>query len=272
MKIFNSESPRDHLLLPDRQASEGCGNEIDHAIGNYIVKHRPKVIIDIGDHADMPSLSSYDIGKKSYEGRRYKKDIEASIHANEIQFKPLFDLQKKQNPRLMQIIEPGIGFYNPLRIITIGNHENRINRVIDGDPKLDGLISIDDLQYNRFFDYVSPFLEPVMVDGVCYVHYAYRTLPHKAIEGEMQARTILKQQMISTTVGHSPVFHYFETFTGNDKKIQGMVAGMRGTHDEHYAGARNRRYWRGIVHKYDVKDGVYDFEKISNERLLREYL
>ena len=102
MKIFTSEKPRDHLLLPDRQAFDGCGNEVDHAVGNYIYKHRPEVIVDIGDHADMPSLSLYDIGKKSFEGRRYKRDIEGSIHANEIQWKPIFELQELPPAEIVQ--------------------------------------------------------------------------------------------------------------------------------------------------------------------------
>ena len=37
--------------------------------------------------------------------------------------------------------------YKPKMILTLGNHENRINRVIENDPKLDGTLSIDDLMY-----------------------------------------------------------------------------------------------------------------------------
>ncbi len=265
VKGFNHPEPRDHLVLPDRQAYPGCDNSVDHAVGNYIVKHRPAVIIDIGDHADMPSLSMYDVGKKSFEGRRYRSDIEASVHAHEIQFKPLFDLQDQQRRN-------GKKMYDPLRVLTIGNHEQRILKAIENDPKLDGVLSMDDLKFDRFFHHAFPFLEPVMIDGVCYVHYAFKKMPHMSISGEMQARTILKQQMVSTTVGHSPEFHYFETFTGNDKKIQCVVAGCRFTHRENYAGARNERYTRCIIHKRGVKDGQYDIEKISIERLLREYL
>jgi hypothetical protein len=262
---FNSDSPRSHLVLPDRQASYGCGNAVDMAIGNYIVKHRPDVIIDIGDHADMPSLSTYDIGKKCFEGRRYKLDIEGSVHANELQWQQLFALQAHQRKVRDKI-------YQPLRIITLGNHENRINRAIENDAKLEGLISIDDLQLNRFFDHVIPFLEPVNVDGVCYVHYAYKTMPHTPISGKHQARTILDHQMMSTTVGHTPEFDYAECYRGDDRRIQCIVAGARFQHEEEYAGARNRRYWRGIIHKKNVKDGNYDFETISIERLLKDYL
>jgi hypothetical protein len=255
--IFNSGKPRDHLILPDRQARPGCDNAIDHAVGNYIARHQPEVIIDIGDHADMPSLSEYDIGKRSFEGRRYNEDIEASIHANEIQW----NIVAQKAPR-----------YKPLKVLTLGNHENRVNRATENDPKLYGLISTDDFQYSRFFDRVAPFLDAVSIDGVCYVHYAYKKMPQQPIGGKHQARSILDHQMMSTTVGHTPEFDYAEAYRGDDRRIQCIVAGARFDHHEEYAGPRNRRYWRGVVHKKSVKDGNYDFETVSLERLLREYL
>jgi hypothetical protein len=53
-----------HLFIPDVQAKEGV--PFDHLdwIGRFIVDKKPDVIIQAGDFADMPSLSSYDRGKK----------------------------------------------------------------------------------------------------------------------------------------------------------------------------------------------------------------
>ena len=51
-----------HLVIPDVQVKPGHDYSFLKAIGNYIVKKRPDVIINIGDFADMPSLSSYDNG------------------------------------------------------------------------------------------------------------------------------------------------------------------------------------------------------------------
>lgn len=271
---------RDHLFIPDRQARPGVSNAVDHAIGNYIVKHRPKVIINIGDHADMPSLSTYDVGKASAEGKRYAADIDASIHAHEIMFRPLFDLQKQQlnikHNRLAHVIRKAetlpVDFYDPERHIFIGNHENRINRAIDTDPKLGGWMNIADLQYDRFYQHVHPFLEKAIVDGVTYVHYAFKKIPARAMEGEMIARTILNFEMTSISVGHTPEFHYYERFRGDGKRIQCLVAGACFDHYEDYAGPRNKQYWRGIIHKYEVADGNYDFERISLQALLRDYL
>ena len=67
-----------HLIIPDTQVKRDVDLSYLEWIGKYIVDKKPDVIVQIGDFADMPSLSSYDVGKKSFEGRRYKDDIEAA--------------------------------------------------------------------------------------------------------------------------------------------------------------------------------------------------
>lgn len=64
------------LVIPDCQVKPGV--PLDHMswIGKLIVDKKPDVIVNIGDFADIPSLSSYDVGKKSFEGRRYVDDLE----------------------------------------------------------------------------------------------------------------------------------------------------------------------------------------------------
>ena len=76
--------PRTHLIIPDTQAKPGV--PMDHLgwIGEYIVERKPDVIVHLGDHADMPSLSSYDVGKRVFEGRRYVADIEAANAAFDV--------------------------------------------------------------------------------------------------------------------------------------------------------------------------------------------
>ena len=85
-----------HLLIPDTQVKEGTPLHHLEALGNYIVKKRPDVIVHIGDHWDMPSLSSYDRGKKAMEGRRVLSDIEAGKRGMEALLTPMWNLQAKQ--------------------------------------------------------------------------------------------------------------------------------------------------------------------------------
>src|SRR6187549_1879799 len=79
------------LVLPDVQAKPGVDFSFLSRIGQYAVDKKPDVIVCIGDFADMPSLSSYDKGKKSFEGRRYKRDVEAAQFAMQAFLKPIND-------------------------------------------------------------------------------------------------------------------------------------------------------------------------------------
>ena len=48
------------LVIPDTQVKPGVNTDHLEWAGHYAVKMKPDVIVHIGDHWDMPSLSSYD--------------------------------------------------------------------------------------------------------------------------------------------------------------------------------------------------------------------
>ena len=123
-----------HLVLPDIQIKPNQDTSFLTAIGLYILEKKPDVVICLGDFADMPSLSSYDVGKKSFEGRRYILDIQAVIDAMRVLLTPILEHNQRAAVNKKKI-------YKPRMIMTLGNHENRINRVIENDPKLDGTLS-----------------------------------------------------------------------------------------------------------------------------------
>ena len=58
------------LVIADTQAKSEESLEYLLWIGHYIAEKQPDIIVHIGDHYDFPSLSSYDKGKSSSEGRR----------------------------------------------------------------------------------------------------------------------------------------------------------------------------------------------------------
>ena len=68
-----------HMIIPDTQVKPGSSLKHLEWAGQYAVEKKPDVIVHIGDHWDMPSLSSWDVGKKSFEGRRYVHDVESGI-------------------------------------------------------------------------------------------------------------------------------------------------------------------------------------------------
>ena len=141
-----------HLVIPDTQVKPGISLAYLSWIGNYIVAKRPEVIVMIGDFADMPSLSSYDVGKKSFEGRTYKADIKAANKGMEALLAPMVSLNKRLAKAKKKL-------YKPKMVLTMCNHEQRINTAIEYDRKLDGLISFEDLKYEQAGWEVVQFLE-----------------------------------------------------------------------------------------------------------------
>ena len=141
----------------------------------------------------MHSLSEYDRGKKSFEGRTYKADIEASQEAMECLMKPIREEQKRR-------VEGKRKQWNPRLVLTMGNHEMRIERAIENDRKLEGLISLEDLKYREFGWEVVPFLETVTIDGICYSHYFTSGVMGRPVSS---ARALVARKHMSCTLSNS---------------------------------------------------------------------
>ena len=251
-----------HLIIPD------CQVKPDHAIsylehvGEYIAEKQPDVVVQIGDFADMPSLSSYDVGKKAFEGKRYKDDVAYSKKAMSLLFKPIKRLQTYQASKHKKQ-------YDPRLILTLGNHEHRINRAINNDAaKLDGVISIADLGYENFGWEVFPFLETVLVDGIVYSHYFVTGTMGRPVTSP--AALISKKHM-SCVMGHHQQRGVAYATRADGKEIKGIFAGSCYTHDEDYLGPQGNKVWRGIWMFNEVNDGQFDELQVSLSYLQKRY-
>lgn len=69
------------IIIPDQHAHPLFDNDRFDWLGRLILDLKPDEVWNLGDAADLPSLSSYDKGKRSMENRRYKADVESSIDA-----------------------------------------------------------------------------------------------------------------------------------------------------------------------------------------------
>lgn len=250
-----------HFVIPDTQCKPGV--PLDHLewAGRYVSDKRPDVIVHLDDHYDMPSLSSYDTGKKAMEGRRYLDDIAAGDRG----LKLFEDAVKKHAPR----------GYKPRRVVTLGNHTNRITRAIESDPKLDGKLSLDDLAWGRYSWKVFPFLQPVSIDSVLYAHYfplSANGAVMNASKGAPSASAQVKRVMSSCVSGHRQGFDYAEVQTPKGIKI-GIIAGSFYQHSEAYMSPQGDQYWRGCLalHDVDTRTGSFDVCKISLSWLRRRY-
>lgn len=250
-----------HMILPDTQVKEGV--PLDHLTwaGKYAVEKRPDVIVMIGDFADMPSLSSYDVGKKVYEGRRYKSDIEAAHKGMEMFLGPLNEFNAKARKNRDKQ-------YHPRMVLTLGNHEDRITRAINSDAKLDGTISLEDLCYEDYGWEVYPYLEPVIIDGIAYCHYFTSGILGRPVTS---AAALLAKRHQSAIMGHVQQRQIAYANRADGEQLTGLFAGSFYQHEEDYLGAQGNKHWRGLWMAHEVNNGSFDEMPVSLNYLRSKY-
>lgn len=248
-------------VIPDVQAKPGHDFQYLNKIGTYLVEKQPDTWVCIGDFADMPSLSSYDQGKKSFEGRRYVKDIEAAHEAMDSLLEPLwtYNAKAKKNKEKQ---------YHPKMVLTLGNHENRINRAVNDDPKLDGVLSVDDLGYAGYGWEVVPFLDVVVLDGVAFSHYFTTGLMGRPVT---TAQACLTKKHMSCIQGHQQGLQIATGYKANGELITSVIAGSCYEHDEDYMSSQGNKHWRGFLMLHDVQDGEFDLMTVSLRYINKKY-
>jgi len=239
-------------MIPDTQVTPDTPTDHLSWIGEYLAEIQPDVIVHIGDHADMESLSSYDKGKKAAEGRRVIKDIEAANEAMILLTKPITDA------------------YSPELHFTLGNHENRINIASENNASLEGFLTTDLLNYADQGWNVHDFLKPVEVDGVTYAHYFYNPMSGRPFGGESIV-TKLKNIGFSFSMGHQQTHQTGLRELNNGRITRGLISGACYLHDESYKGHQGNGYWRGVIIKHEVFEGCYDIMEVSLDYLCRKY-
>jgi hypothetical protein len=249
-------------VIPDLQVRPGVPTEHITHIGMYLAEKKPDIIVNIGDFADMPSLSSHDkAGSKSMEGQRYKADIKSVHDAMTLLMNPIREEQNRQRRNKDKIWRPELVF-------TLGNHENRIDRAINNDPKLDGLISLKDLKYEEFGWYVYPFLEPVVREGVSFCHYFCSGVMGRPIT---TARAMLSKMHMSCFAGHQQGRDIATGVRADGKEITAIICGSAYAHDENYLNYQTNNHFRGIYILNDVYDGSFEECPVTLRYLTRRY-
>jgi hypothetical protein len=257
-----------HLVIPDTQVKPGVRTDHLEALGHFIVEKRPNVIVHLGDHYDMPSLSSFDgAAKKSVERRDVAEDLHAGHQAFDRLMAPIKAYNRRQNAKRR---------YKPKLVYCLGNHENRINRLLEAEPWYAGLVQGWETHAQALGWTVVPFLQAVVIDGINYAHFftlGPNGMPSKAgtRAGQPNAKQQCQRVGASATAGHKQGLDVHIQPMAN-RTIRGLIAGSFYDHDEAYLGPQGTRYWRGVLMKHEVKNGQYDLMEVSMEYLLREYL
>lgn len=242
------------FVIGDTQCKQGVSLDYMRWVGNYIAKKRPDIIVHIGDHYDMASLSTYDKHTLSAEGKRVKDDIIAGDKG-------------------LEIIETFIGTvpnYRPQKVVTLGNHEDRIDRYVKYNPEFQGLIGTDQLAFSKYGWEVFPFLTPASICGINFVHYVQNGMTGKPLGGAIMTR--LKNVGDSFVMGHQQVLDHCMRYLPLSGKAQiGVIVGACYDHDEGYKGVQGNHHFRGCVMLYECANGSALVKPVSLKHMREVY-
>lgn len=250
------------LVIPDTQAKPGVNLSYMSWIGEYIVDKRPDVIVHLGDAFDFPSLSQYDKGKLSFEGRRLKNDIEVGKKSLELLLTPLTKLQQKQKHFKKKI-------YQPRMVFCLGNHEERLSRIAQAASEFDGFIGYELLGLEEMGWEVHDFLKPVEIQGINFVHFLANPFTGRPYGGT--AMNQLKQVGCSFVVGHKQTLDVAIRPTLDNKMQLGIVCGASYPFPESYKGHQGNNHFRGVILLNDAHDGYADPCFVSLSFLERKF-
>ena len=247
-----------HLVIPDPHGHPDHHNKRADYLGRFILDLKPDVVINLGDMFDMPSMNNFDTGRKTW-GRDYQADINAGCDFDDRLWHPLRHAKKKR----------------PRSIFLVGNHEQRMSRILNDHPEFEGFMNWGDYDLERNYHEVVPYDGDTpgicFVDGVAYAHYHISGVMGKAIGGVHQGSAIVNKVGASATMGHTHTRNFFELRHHAGPTRLGLVAGVYQDYNSDWAGVRNAMWWRGVVVKRNVENGVYDHQWISLDALKKEY-
>ena len=241
------------LIIADTQVKPTESLEYILWIGKYIHDTKPDIILMIGDWWDFPSLSSYDKGKASSEGRRFVDDLTAGNKGLE-----LLELEINKDPS-----------YKPRKVFCKGNHEHRVDRYVEDNPELKGTLGTEFLPLTKYGWEVYDFLVPVEIEGIFFVHYLANPMTGKPYSGT--ASNILKTVGRSFVVGHKQVLDIAIRPTFDGKQQIGIVNGACYPFNEGYKGYFGNVHYRGVTVLTEVSDGFGLPSFVSLDRMKELY-
>lgn len=270
--VENGGRPLRVLAIGDpheRALSTTLGRSRWVALGRFVCRQKPDVIVWIGDHWDLPCLSdeSKSRGGRGISARVPKRTFLQEIQAGKDAIQAFLNEIQKHNRRASRNGR-GEPPYEPRLVFCMGNHEMRINTAGGELEEFVDFLDVDHQIGNwlreRGFE-VVPFLRSIRIGGVYFVHYipggskryaipihhAARMIGRSAVWGHTHLMGYDERQNPSLVGGEWDKWLCLPTFKDPAHLEKGQVS--------------------AVVMLDDVFEGNFTHALISTDRLLREY-
>ena len=240
-------------FMPDRHSLPGYDKRPTIAMARFFREEEVDVVVDIGDRFDMPSLSSYDKGKTSFEGRRLSKDLDCARQE-------------------LDLFRDELKGHNPYLIHTRGNHCERMFRMYDEFSEMHGAFGDDPWGLEEAGYYVYAYQQIVNINGVRFSHNFQN--PTSLIGSIQSGSSDIRMKNIGVPHvqghQHGPFFHA-ERLGVDGNPLSVLLCGASYTEHHSYNGLQRQNIYRGAGILSNVHKGRYDLNMKDIYNLIKEY-
>jgi hypothetical protein len=225
------------LVLPDMQIPEHDERSVD-AVLEYAATQRWDGMLQIGDFLDFAFCSRWTVDNaRKVEGSRFLKEYE---YGNLILDKIQNAVRKKNPDAKMVVLE--------------GNHDARVEAVVDKTPALEGLIEFEsNLKFEErnalYWRYWS-HRKPIVIGKAYFIHGEYLGTHHAKKTAESYGRSVF--------YGHTHTLQAYTKTTLAEDSVQAWSIGTLSRFDLDYMGKRPSSWQQGFAEFFFRPDGSFN--------------
>ena len=192
------------LVIGDPHAHPRYDNDRFYELGKYARVRRVDHIHCVGDWTDFPSLNEH---KSKKEQRPYlvQDDVDAGNDA-------------------LARFDEGLGNHPCEKTITLGNHDAYPSRWVAENPKFEGVITNDMVNFKKHKWKCTPFREARKVRGLWCAHYFTSGATGRPQGGTHVAYQNSIKQGMSCIVGHNHRLNISVRTRGDGSKVHSFSA------------------------------------------------
>lgn len=243
------------------------------ALGNLIAAEKPDTIVQIGDFANLDSVTSHDSRNlRLREGKRLIDDIMSLREAYARVMCPMVAANNSARQRRRKR-------YTPKMYWLEANHEYRVRSFINENPVLDGMIAETDLaEASKDGWEIVPYKRHAIIDNIVFTHIPIHPKNNQPLSGEYLAKRATDMYTSSVVFGHAHrlLVHpkaYYSFDNAPPNRIMGICVGWYGDYKPPYlSGVHASDWWSGLVFLHSYGNGNYDIETRTIQRVKRDYL
>ena len=174
---------------------------------------------------------------------------------------------------MLDLFDTNLGnFVHGNKVLTLGNHENRLYRQYSENPQLEDAFGHDPFGFEGHDYYVFDYQDIVEINGV---RFSHNFINPKSLIGSVQggsADVRVKNIGFPHVAGHQhgPLL-YKQEFLGDGSPMSCLIIGACHTENHGYWG-NGREVYKGAAILHDVRGGSYDLEARQIDNLIKRYV